>query len=104
MPRIAARQADGTVLVAYGHAGLIVNENDAPIWIVDPSFIGSVWSKIRFGEWEEVNEPLPDGFLSPEVIDLMADFEGQWLRKFNSEEFDMWLEDRPDTDDPAPRL
>lgn len=77
MPRIAARQPDGTVLVTYGNAGLIVNENEAPIWTVNPSFIGTVWSKIRFGEWTEVNEPVPDGFLAPEVIDLMAEFEGQ---------------------------
>ncbi|XKK39910.1 hypothetical protein HFP72_03540 [Nocardiopsis sp. ARC36] len=104
MPRIAARQPDGTVLVAYGHAGLIVNENDAPITTVNPSFIGTVWSKIRFGQWEEVDEPLPDGFLAPEVVDLMANFEGRWLQKSGGIQLDMWLENRPDTGDPAPRL
>ncbi|MFW5420929.1 hypothetical protein J0910_30365 [Nocardiopsis sp. CNT-189] len=104
MPRIAARQPGGTVLVAYGHAGLIVNENDAPIRIVDPHFIGTVWSKICFGQWEEVNEPVPEGFLAPGVLGLMAEFEGQWLRRFSGEELDMWLADRPDTGDPAPRI
>ncbi|MFE7462280.1 hypothetical protein ACWFMI_25185 [Nocardiopsis terrae] len=104
MPRIAARQPDGTILVAYGHAGLIVNENDGPLWVVNPYFIGTVWSKIRFGQWTEVNEPVPDGFLAPEVVDAMADFESGWLQQYSGDELDMWLEDRPDTGDPAPRL
>lgn len=104
MPRIAARQPDGTIMVAYGHAAVIVNENDGPFSIVDPYSIGTGWSKIRFGEWEEVNEPLPEGFFSQEVLDLMAHFERRWLRGKDDSIRQEWLEARPDTGDPPPRI
>ncbi|WP_033320472.1 hypothetical protein [Streptomyces yerevanensis] len=102
MPRIAARRGDGARLIAYGHAGIILDAEETAASPI--ASVQSGWSLLRFGDWHPINEPVPDGMLPASVIVSMANFERDWLLGFPPEERAQWLEDRPDTGDPPPQL
>lgn len=99
MPRIVGRQSDGSVLIAYGYAGLVVSGNRIPL---HPR-LRNVYSILKFGSWEPADEPVPDGLLpEPAASRLMAEFERSWLARHGPEERAQLIADRPRTGDPAP--
>ncbi|GAA2101596.1 hypothetical protein [Actinomadura alba] len=86
MPRIVARRPDGTLLVAVGHAGLIVHPDGYIPVIRENMRISMVYSLFARPGWEEVNEPVPEGLLTQEHIAAMREFDKQQMEKASPRE------------------
>jgi hypothetical protein len=92
VPRVVARRADGTFLVAVGHAGLVVHP-DAYLPIVPEHLrVSMVYSLIARPGWEQVDEPVPRGLLTEVHIAAMREFDRQKTETAAPFERESWNE------------
>jgi hypothetical protein len=99
MPRIVARQPDGTVLVAVGHAGLIVHPDDYIPVIREHMPIASVHALVARPGWEKIDEPVPEGLLAEVHFAAMREFDRREIETAPSWERELLERTRPETGD-----
>jgi hypothetical protein len=99
MPRIVARRPDGALLVAVGHAGLVVHPDGYLPVVPEHLRVSMVYSLIARPGWEQVDEPVPRGLLAAAHIAAMREFDRQKMETAAPFEREFLERTRPDTGD-----
>lgn len=99
MPGILARRDDGALLVAVGHAGLIVHPDGFLPVLREHMRVSMVSSLLARSGWEQVNEPVPPGLVTEEHIAALREYDRHQMETAPRYDRELLEETRPDTGD-----
>ncbi|MBC6460512.1 hypothetical protein [Actinomadura sp. HBU206391] len=87
------------MLIAVGHAGVIVHPEEYLPVLPEHMPISMVHSLLARSGWERLDEPVPDGLITDDHVAMMREFDKRKMETATLDERERLERYRPDTGD-----